>query len=325
MKYKHLSLIEREWIMVGLAMKMSFHDIAKEINRGYGTIQKEVHRNAKYYQKYIASVAQRRYEERTCNQRRKAPLKSPEIYLYVREHLRPSFQWSPETIAGRLTIDHPGDSICHETIYAYIDKNKREKLWRFLKLAHKKRKKKGHRKVRNGRIPGAISIDVRPKVVTKRKHPGHWESDLMEGKKSTAVVSATVERSSRYTLLTKVGNKKADTKVSSLVKQIGKLPADLRKTLTLDNGMENTNHVQITNLLGVDVYFCHAYHSWEKGTVENTIGRLRRYLPKGMDLTPLTDENLQLIQNHMNHTPRKCLGYFTPYEKMNEYLNSSTG
>ena len=309
--------------MIGLAVKETFRNIGKRLGRDHRTIGREVKHNAPYYQKYIASVAQERYEKRTSKQRQKAPLKSPEIYLYAREHLRPPYQWSPELIAGRLRIDHLGDSICHETIYAYIEKHKREKLWRFLKLAHKNRKKKGHRRVRSGRIPGAVSIDLRPRIVNKRKQLGHWESDLMEGKKSTAVVSATVERNSRYTLLTKIGNKKADTKVISLVKQMGKLPADLRQTLTLDNGSENTNHQQMSDLLGVSVYFCHAYHSWEKGTVENTIARLRRYLPKGMDLTSLTNENLQLIQNHMNHTPRKCLGYFTPYEKMSVYLNSS--
>ena len=147
----------------------------------------------------------------------------------------------------------------------------------------------------------------------------------MEGPKGSPVVSATVERGTRYTLLTKGRNKTAEVKTKSLLTQLGRLPTDLRRTLTLDNGKENTNHIQLTSLLGLSVYFCHAYHSWEKGTVENTIGRLRRYLPKGMDLSPLTDENLYLIQNQMNHTPRKCLGYFTPHEKMSQYLNRLLG
>lgn len=308
--------------MVGLAQGKSLRSIAKELNRSVGTIQKEVKRNAPHFQVYSASMAQVRYERRTKRQRSKAPLKSPGIYIYVREHLRMGL--SPEAISGRLQLVK-SEHIGTETIYEYIYRNKREKLWRYLKLGRKKRMKKGLRRVRKGRIAEAVSIDVRPRKINGRKEVGHWESDLMEGKKSGPVVSATVERTTRYLLLTKLSSKGSVSKVGSLVEQLGALPKQAVKTLTLDNGKENTDHQQMTKRLGLSVYFCHAYHSWEKGTVENSIGRVRRYIPKGTDLNTVTKEALYQIQEQMNHTPRKCLGYFTPYEKMREYLDSLSG
>jgi IS30 family transposase len=176
----------------------------------------------------------------------------------------------------------------------------------------------GLRPRRDSKIPNAIGIDRRPKIIELRKTVGHWESDNMEGiKTDKTAVSVTVERSLRLTHLTRVTAKKADSKTIAVITRLRKYPKRLRKTITYDNGSENTYHQTIKINLNMNVYFCHAYHSWEKGTVENTIGRLRRYLPKGKSLNHLTDEKLKLIEEEMNNTPRKCLGFLTPYEKLN--------
>lgn len=225
---------------------------------------------------------------------------------------------SPEAIAGRLPFVHSGESIDDDTIYEYIyhPRNRRKKLWQYLTLGRKKRMRKEGRKVRRkSKIPNIVSIDRRPKSIAERQHPGHWETDLMEGKKTDrAVVCASVERFTRLVVLTKMSDKKAQSKVNSLVSRLTVYPKKFRKTITMDNGSENAYHQQIKAYTDMNSYFCHPYHSWEKGTVENTIGRLRRYIPKGTSIDEISEEYLKKIEERMNNTPRKCLGFLTPLE-----------
>lgn len=321
-KYHHLSLEEREILYALKEKGISLRKIAKKLGRTHQTLSLELKRNAKYGKEYIPCKAHIKYLKRGILQRYQAPLKKPLIYLYVRKYLRR--RWAPETIAGRLPIDYPGESIAHETIYQYIYKgrNKRQALWRYLTLRRKKRMKKEGRTVRrDSRIPNAKSINLRPKSIEKRVSVGHWESDNMEGiKRDRFSISVTVERVLRLTHLTKVAVKKSSSKAMALTYRLGVYPKRLRKTLTVDNGSENTNHRDVKMYLGMNVYFCHAYHSWEKGTVENTVGRLRRYLPKGTSLDNISDEHIKRIEEEMNNTPRKCLDYLTPYEKKNKNL-----
>lgn len=325
-KYHHLNLEEREKLYALKEKGISLREIAKQLGRTHTTLSRELKRNAKYGKQYIPCRAHEKYLKRGRNQRFQAPLKNPLIYLYVRKCLR--LKWAPEVIAGRLPIDYPGESICHETIYRYIYKrnNKKKKLWRYLTLRRKKRMKKMGRTVRrDSRIPNAVSIDRRPKVIDKRQTPGHWESDNMEGVKTDRTsVSVSVERVLRLTLLTKVAVKKASSKTSALTYRLGVYPKRLRKTLTVDNGSENTNHQDIKIYLGMNIYFCHAYHSWEKGTVENTVGRVRRYIPKGVSIDKISEEQIQKIEDKINNTPRKCLGFLTPYEKKNKILKRNS-
>ena len=164
--------------------------------------------------------------------------------MYVREKLR--LGWSPEIIAGRLTVDFPDQSIHFETIYKYIykKKNKRDKLWRYLELGHKKRREKSGRQVhRMSKIKGALSIDLRPKEVDKRKHSGHWETDNMEGiKTDSKVLSVTTERVTRVVLLSMLTDRKSLTKVNAVIQRIDKFPKEIKLSLTADNGAENTKH-----------------------------------------------------------------------------------
>lgn len=322
-EYHHLALKERERLFGYKEQGLSLRSIARKLDRSVGTISRELKRNAPYGQTYIPCIAESRSVRRGCRQRSQASWKGSAVYLYVRRALREE-RWSPETIAGRLPIEHPGLSVCHETIYRaiYDKENRKDKLWQYLTVKRQKRMKKGGRSVhRDGRIPEAISIDNRPKTVDRRKQIGHWETDNVIGKiTDKTALSVTVERKLRITLLSKLTAKTADEKTKKLFVKMSRFPDKIRKTITTDNGSENTNHKEITSSLDLAVYFCHAYHSWEKGTVENMNGRIRKFIPKGISIDPIDEKTIQAIEWKLNNTPRKCLGFRTPYEKLQKYL-----
>jgi IS30 family transposase len=323
-QYKQMSLREREELYALKMMGKSFREIGRKMRRSHTTLSREWRRNAPYYQKYIPCKAHTKAKNRGSKQRIRAPLKSPTIYLYVRTTLRQG--WSPETIAGRLRIDHPGQKVHHETIYRYIYRRdmRRHRLWEHLTIGRKRRMKKlGRKKRKHSKIVDAVRIDKRPKLVERRNRVGHWETDNMEGPKGTRpAASVTVERMTRYTLMSKMSSQKARVKTDCVVDKLSRLPKWMRLTLTADNGSENAYHKEVTRRLDLPVYFCHPYHSWEKGSVENMIGRIRRFLPKGTDLTKVSDEKIEAIERVLNNTPRKCLGYLTPCEKMQELCSS---
>lgn len=323
-EYRHLNLEERERLYSLKEQGLSLREIGRRLGRSHSSLSRELGRNVRYGSEYIPCKADKKAQKRGCEQRYRAPLKKTRIILYVREYLKLGL--SPEAIAGRLSIDHPEESIDDDTIYEYIyhPKNKRRKLWQYLPLARKKRMKKEGRKVkRSSKIPEAVSIDRRPKNINTRNYPGHWETDLMEGKKTDrSVVCASVERLTRFVVLSKLPDKKAQSKTNSLVSRLTVYPKRFRKTLTMDNGSENTYHQQIKAYTGMNSYFCHPYHSWEKGTVENTIGRLRRFIPKGTSIDEISEDYLKQIEEKMNNTPRKCLGFMTPQEMKLQVLRN---
>lgn len=322
--YKQLSLLEREKIFGWRKEKVSFCEIGRRLNRSHTTLTREFLRNAKYGVAYIPCVADAKAKKRSVKQRCQASWKGQEIYQYVREHLKVD-GWSPEQIAGRLSLDHPTLHVCHETIYTaiYARENKKHKLWQYLTVKRQKRMKKGGRHVnRDSRIPEAVSIDKRPKIVDKRKQLGHWETDNVIGKQTDkTALSVTVERKIKITLLSKLTAKTADEKTKKLFMRMASLPENMRRTITADNGSENAGHKKITSSLDMAMFFCHAYHSWERGTVENTNGRIRRFIPKGISMDSIDEKTIQQIEWKLNNTPRKCLGFKTPYEKLQEYLD----
>lgn len=326
-RYHQLSLLEREKIYGFLAQGRTFRYIAKKLRRSHTSIAREVVRNRKYGMEYLGNPylpckAQRLADKRATHQRRKAPLKNPAIFLYVREHLR--MRWSPELIAGRISIDHPGLSICPETIDQYIYakriKTRGMHLEQYLTFRRKKRMKKSGRTVhRLGKIPEAVSIEKRPKSVLTRKRIGHWETDNLMGKATdTTTLSVTVERKTRYAVLTKLPNRTAHMKAHAIIDRLLAFPQRIRRSLTADNGLENVHHRFVTEKTGMPVFFCHAYHSWEKETVENTNGRIRRYIPKGISLDDVSQKTIQRLEAMLNSTPKKCLQFLTPYEMMHK-------
>ena len=228
-------------------------------------------------------------------------------------------QWSPEQIAGRLKETKSAVTVCFETIYKtlYQSPLKHERLWEFLRRGHKKRERWFERRTNHhtrGVILGKVPIAQRPEEAQTRTKVGHWETDLMEGTKATRhVVSATVERRSGAVILDKLMSKESDEKMDALMGRFERIPIHIRKTMTFDNGLENARHRRLESLRML-TYFCGAYRSWDKGTVENTIGLVRQYLPKGGDLSRVTQQELMTISQALNDRPRKRLGYLTPNE-----------
>jgi len=322
-------LEEREKLYALKEQGLSLREIGRRLNRDHTSLSDELRNNAPYGAEYIPCRAQRLSDKRTRRQRCHAPLKNPLVFLYVRVHLRNPYNWTPDQIAGRLKLDHPGYSISYEAIYRYIysRRMRRYKYWEYLTLGRKKRMKKEGRGVRrdsSGKIPGSISIDLRPEVVSLRSRVGDWETDNIIGKLTDkTALSVTVERVTKLTLLTKLLDRLAVTKSNALVKRLEVFPKEMRLTLTTDNGSENSCHQEISKQLDLLMFFCHAYHSWEKGTVENQNGRIRRYIPKGISIDIFPEEYIRMVERRLNSTPRKCLGYLTPYEKMNQVLSLS--
>lgn len=324
--YHHLSLEEREKLYAWKEAGISLRKIGQRLKRNVGTLSREWRRNAKYGIPYLPCTAHRKAKKRALKQRYRAPLKEPLIFLYVREKLRDE-KWSPEAIAGRLPIDYPGYSINDETIYRYIygRKQSRMKLWENLVLHRRRRMKKYGRKVQAyGRLSEAIPIGERPPIINMRLRPGDWETDNMEGKRSDdTAVSVTVDRMTRVTRLWKVADHTAISKSDALVVQMKQEDPVLRGSITVDRGPENSSHTVVTEIHQMPVYACEPYHSWEKGTVENTIGRLRRYIPKGRSVDEVSQKKLDRIEKTMNDTPRKCLAYLTPNEYLEKILIAS--
>lgn len=330
-QYKQLTLEERERIYALKEQGKSLRDVAKVLGRNHRTVAREYRRNRYAGQEYIPCKAQEISVKRGIKQRTKAPLKNPQVFLYVREYLRHG--WSPEMISGRLRIDIPGESITPEAIYQYVyGKGKKYKLHRYLIKSHKKRRIKTgrsvHKEQRHSRIPDVTSIDKRPTKANNRAQIGHFETDLMEGIRSTkTVLSVTVDRKTRYTIISKVKDKTAANKQKVLqntlktVQSLKRAGKPIVRSITSDNGSENTNHKEVSQELGVNMYFCHPYHSWEKGSVENMIGRVRRYIPKGTSIYQYSTEQIQWLENILNNTPRKCLDYQTPNEVMEKEVN----
>lgn len=331
--YKQLSLEERIEIYRLHTAGVSLRRIAIIMCRNVGTISRELKRNKGVFTKdYHPIKANELSIKRQVRQRTHAPLKNLTVFMYVRQKLRDE-NWSPETIAGRLKQDYPNESITPETIYRYIyGKGRKYKLWEYLTHRQKRRKRLYNRGVqkekRVSRMPNAISIDCRPTKANNRTQAGHWETDLMEGLRSEKnVLNVTVERKTRYTLLSKLINKKSETKEKVLqntlqtVQSLQKSVKPIVRSITSDNGSENTNHTQVSSNLDTTWYFCAPYHSWEKGSVENIIGRVRRDIPKKTSLSKYTKEQIQWLENKLNNTPRKCLGWKTPNEVFARSVN----
>jgi len=322
-KFRHLSLEEREKLYLWHEIGFSNREIGKRLGRDHKTIGYELKQNTRYGKRYLPCIAQKRAKRIGDRQRFKAPLKNPQIFLYVREKLR--IFWSPEIISGRISIDIKGASIDKDTIYEYVYSKpaRRYRLWRYLTCGRAKKQKKLGRKVQNkGKVPGAVSIDKRSKIVLKRKQAGHWETDNVEGiRSSRPALSVTVERSIRFHIISKIHNQTALVKTKALVNRLNIYPSNLLRSITCDNGHENYAHRITAQVLNVPIYFCHAYHSWEKPTVENRNKWIRRYFPKGTDFSKVSVKQIQSVENILNNTPMKCLDFRTPYEMMQKKLS----
>ena len=315
--YKHLTADERDHICALRASGKSLGDIAKSLVRNKSTISRELKRNrSSVYNYYCSNQAQQRAKKRKQVAGKRDRLKSPDIRRYVIKKLKQD--WTPELIAGKLPLDHPGLNISYEAIYQYIydpKVRKKQDLVSYLPRAHRKRHRKGHtRKHRKSHIPERISIDQRPTYIEKRKQPGHWESDTISSRQSPQAIGTSLERVSRYILLAKLKKNGSAQVREATNRRLSRYPQHMRRTITYDNGAENVEHQKINKVLGTKSYFCNPYRSWERGAVENAIGLVRRYLPKKTDFSKVSKRDLYKIQQRLNNRPRKCLDFKTPNE-----------
>ncbi len=221
--------------------------------------------------------------------------------------------WSPEIIAGRLRREYGHTIVSHETLYDFIYESeigKRDGLYEYLPRGKKRRSKRKGRKAQKSRLEGRVFIEARSKEANERSELGHWETDTILCKYREGV-NVLAERMSRSVIITKLVGKDAAATASAITSRLESLPC---KTITADNGPENAEHEIISKALDADFFFCHPYHSWEKGTVENRNGVVRRYLPRSTDLSTWSQAELDEIADDINATPMKCLDYQTPHE-----------
>jgi len=319
-----LSLTEREEISRGLAVGETMRCIAARLGRAASTVCREVAANGGR-DRYRATSAHRTSRHRA---RRPKPTKlasNHQLRVVVEEKLE--LWWSPVQISDWL-MDEYGDNeemrVSHETIYqSLFIQGKgalRKELWRCLRTGRARRRPQGRPASTKGQIRDMVMISERPAEVEDRAVPGHWEGDLLMGKRQTAI-GTLVERWSRYVMLLPLpdGNTAEDVRVA-LTDTIRKLPEHLWQSLTWDQGREMAQHAQFSIDTGVDVYFCDPKSPWQRGTNENTNGLLRQYFPKGTDMSKLIQADLDFAAHQLNGRPRQTLGWMTPSEKLAEVL-----
>jgi IS30 family transposase len=323
-----LSIEERIDIKLGLERGESQRTIAASIGRAASTVCREINNNGGR-DRYRPVPAHRR----ACQlARRPKPTKlasNPVLCARVvadLEHL-----WSPRQIMLRLRADFGDDanmSISHETIYKtlYVQGRGelRRELARCLRTGRAKRRTRSRVETR-GRIPDMVMISDRPAEAADRAVPGHWEGDLIFGKENKSAIGTLVERATRYVMLLHLPDGcTAEAVRDAMTKTIQTLPESLRRTLTLDQGMEFSQHKRFTIDTGVQVFFCDPHSPWQRGSNENTNGLLRQYFPKGTDLSVHGPEVLQAAADSLNGRPRETLGVMTPSEKLSEFV-ATTG
>jgi IS30 family transposase len=319
MPYKHLTENERYVISHLNCAGFSLREIARRINRHHATVSRELKRNnpeydnATYWYDWTHLEALKRRRKARHHRRRS----SQRLVHYVKQRLEAD--WSPEIIAAKLKIDYPDDEemrASHETIYRWIYSDAKEGGTLYHHLRRRRKKRSRQKRYGSGRrfIPGRVGISERPDIVETRERFGDWEGDTMEGKKSTGYMATHVERRSRFLIAAKLLDKKAESLTLESVKAFCRIPKERRKTLTVDNGKEFARFKELENKTGLTVYFADPYSAWQRGTNENTNGLLRQYFPKGTDFRNVTEEELAFTVKKLNHRPRKCLGYQSPYE-----------
>lgn len=319
-----LTFREREEISRGVAAGDSARRIAVRLGRAPSTITRELARHGGR-RRYRARAAERRAWERARRPQRCKLARQPALCRIVAARLNED--WSPEQIAGWLKLEFPHDQtmwVSHETIYLTLFIQARGALKREL-LAHLRRSRSirrprsASRYRGQGRILGAVSIRERPPEATDRAIPGHWEGDLLAGA-SNSHVATLVERHSRFLMLIALEGKDTRSVTRALSRHVQELPEQLRASLTWDRGTEMAEHARFSVATDVQVYFCDPQSPWQRGTNENTNGLLRQYLPKGSDLSNLTQPQLDAIAAKLNTRPRRTLGFRTPAATLEEAL-----
>jgi IS30 family transposase len=321
-RYNHLWAEDRNSIQTGLNLGLSRRALARRLHRAPSTVSREIRRCRGSYDAARAG-------QKAQGRRRRGPHKlAPGSVLERTVQVALQQGWSPEQIAGRLKAMHPdapSERVSHETLYAYIYAQPRGELRKLLigalRQAHKARLPRGRGQDRRGRLRDMVSIHERPIEAQGRQVAGHWEGDLLKGARNASAVGTLVERKSRFVLLAKVDGVDAEAVLDGFTRRLRTLPTSVRKTLTYDQGKEMARHQELAERLNLRVYFADPHSPWQRPTNENTNGLLRQYLPKGMDLSTLSQRYLTQVATALNTRPRKCLGFLTPEEVMSSEIN----
>lgn len=324
MKYKHLSVQERELIQLRLWEKKPIRAIARELGRPPSAVSREIKRNlpARRYV-YTSRLAHERALSKRSSRGRQDRLKNQRIREYVIKQLK-QHRWSPEQIANSIE-DEINETISHEAIYQFIYaqiyrqgygwvKPGCQDLRPCLRRRNKRRTRRGARRCQRCLRPRGASINERPKEVNQRRRIGDWESDTVESSDHKPGINTLVERKSGLILITKLADKSARATSSVITNRLNELPEEVRKTITSDNGTENSNWPELERALNIKTFFANPYHSWERGSNENANGLIRDYFPKSTDFTVVSEEEIRYVENELNNRPRKRLGWKTPLE-----------
>jgi IS30 family transposase len=314
-QYSHLTLEERCTIAQLQQAGQSRHQIAAALGRSASSISRELKRNSGKQVGYKPSYAQEQTRARRWKGSRLE--RDAELRSFVLERLKQG--WSPEQIAGRLKQQKAAVTISHESIYRFVYAQLRrtnDGAWRnYLPRRKGKRGWLGQRKrSADDLIKGRVSIAFRPQAVDARRTFGHWEGDLMGFAIPGQTILVAQERKSRIILGARQPGKASQPIAEQLCAWFQPLDRRLRRTLTIDNGTEFAQHLLLTDELDIRTFFCDPYSPWQKGSVENAIGRLRRYLPRKLDLDTLDQQLLAACIAAYNNTPRKCLQFRSPAE-----------
>jgi IS30 family transposase len=323
-----LTLAEREDISRGIASGCSMRVIAQRLSRASSTVSREVARHGGRAQYRANEADQRAWESalrpKLCRLATHATLREMVASKLMQD-------WSPEQISGWLKQQYPKNAslrVSHETIYRSLFVQARgalkQELMQHLRSQRQIRRSRhssvhGHSQ---GKIVDAISIRERPAEVEDRAIPGHWEGDLLRGA-GNSHVATLVERHSRFCTLVKIPSKDTATVVAALIQHVRQLPAELRRSLTWDRGLEMAQHKSFTLATEVQVYFCDPQSPWQRGSNENTNGLLRQYLPKKADLSSYSQADLDAIALRLNQRPRKTLGFQTPADRLQASVAST--
>jgi IS30 family transposase len=320
-----LSLTEREEISRGLAAGESLRAIARGLTRSPSTISREVAANGGGG-RYRACRADKAAVRRTRRPKVSKLAACPRLRAVVEEKLE--LRWSPQQISGWLVeqfADDPEMRVSHETIYMSLFVQSRgalrKELTRYLRSGHTTRRPKGHSVMNGqGQLRGTLNISERPAEANDRAVPGHWEGDLLMGKRMRAMATL-VERKTRFVMLIALPNgHAADVVADALAAKITELPEQLRGSLTWDQGKEMAAHAHFSVKTGVPVYFCDPRSPWQRGSNENTNGLLRQYFPKRSEISHYTQADLDAVAAELNGRPRQTLGWKTPSQALDEAL-----
>jgi len=310
-----------------LAMGYNLRTIARSLGRATSTLSREISRNGDSRESYRATTAQRWAYRRTRTRHKQRKLTQ---YSKLRHRVFELLaqRWSPEQIAKFLSNHYPNTSemsISHEAIYTYLYVLPRgtlkKQLIAYLHKHHHVRRPRHRNLIKPRAIQDIVSIEERPEEVAHRTIAGHWEGDLLMGKRNTSALGVLVERVTRFTILVPLKAKDALSVREAFVREMINLPEQVRRSLTYDQGVEMREHRLFTEQTKMKVYFAHPHSPWERGTNENTNGLLRQYFPKGTEFSKISVTEIKRIQDEFNGRPRKVLNWQMPSDVFNALLH----